>query len=63
MAGGTVQVVAFRLGAKARSLLAHSHVLHALAIIKTHDPAGAGYLRQTALTLRAVGHARGRRGH
>ncbi len=53
VAGGQVKVLTLHLSAKARALLAHSHVLHVRATIVAHDPAGATHTTQATLTLRA----------
>jgi PKD repeat protein len=54
IAGGRAKTVTLALTAKARSLLAHSHVLHARATILAHDPAGATHTTQRAVTLRVT---------
>ena len=61
VAGGKVETVTLHLTAKARKLLAASHVLHARATIVAHDPSGATHTTQTIVTLRApkVGHGKG----
>jgi len=61
VAGGKVETVTLHLTAKARKLLAASHVLHARATIVAHDPSGATHTTQTTVTLRApkVGHGKG----
>jgi hypothetical protein len=51
--GGGVRAVSLRLTAHAHVLLKHRHKLAALAVIHTHDPTGAQYLRQTVVTLRS----------
>jgi len=53
VAGGRVKTVLLHLSAKARRLLAHSHVLHVRVIIVAHDPTGATHSTQTIVTLRA----------
>ncbi len=52
VSGGAVTTVILHLTAKARALLAHSHVLRALASIVAHNTAGESRTTQTALTLR-----------
>jgi len=61
VAGGKVETVTLHLTAKARKLLAGSHVLRARATIVAHDPSGATHTTQTTVTLRApkVGHGKG----
>jgi len=60
--GGQVTTVKLRLSAKARALLAGSHVLRAQATITNHDPAGAAHTTQTMVTIHAAkATRRGRR--
>jgi hypothetical protein len=54
VAGGKVTTVKLHLSAKARALLARSHVLRARATIVAHDPAGTSHSTQTVVTLRAA---------
>jgi len=53
VAGGHVTTVKLHLSAKARALLARTHVLRARATIVAHDPAGATHTTETIVTLRA----------
>ena len=52
VSGGHVEAVTLHLSAKARALLARSHVLHARATLVAHDPAKATGTTQQLLTLR-----------
>jgi PKD repeat protein len=61
VAGGHVKTVTLRLTAKARALLARSHVLRVGATILGRDSAGATHTTQTTVTLRAAKSARGHR--
>ena len=54
VAGGHVTTVKLHLSAQARSLLARSHVLHALATIVAHDPSGASHTTKMTVTIRLV---------
>ncbi len=54
VAGGHVTTVKLHLSAKARKLLARTHVLHALATIVAHDPSGATHTTQTTVAIRLV---------
>jgi hypothetical protein len=54
VAGGKVTLVKLHLSAKARTLLARLHVLHARATVVAHDPAGASHTTQVIVTLRAA---------
>jgi secreted trypsin-like serine protease len=58
VAGGKVTTVKLHLSAKARLLLARSHVLRARAILVAHDLAGASHTTQIVVTLRAAGARR-----
>jgi hypothetical protein len=49
-----VKVVTLRLSAKARALLARSHVLRARATILAHNVSGASFTGLTTVTLRAA---------
>lgn len=60
VAGGKVTTVKLHLSAKARALLARSHVLRARATIVAHDPAGTSHSTQTVVTLRAASARRGK---
>jgi PKD repeat protein len=60
IAGGQVKVVTLHLSAKARALLARTHVLRAQATIVAHDPAGATHTTQVTVTLRAPTRRRGK---
>jgi hypothetical protein len=51
VAGGHVKTIKLHLSAKARKLLAHSHVLHARATIVAHDPAGRTHTARTLVTI------------
>jgi alpha-tubulin suppressor-like RCC1 family protein len=53
VAGGHVATVKLHLSAKARALLARTHVLRARATIVAHDPTGAGHTTETVVTLRS----------
>jgi PKD repeat protein len=50
--GGKIAAVTLRLSAKARALLARSHVLRARTTLQAHDSAGAIDTTQTIVTLR-----------
>ena len=52
VAGGKLQTVTLHLSAKARALLARSHVLRAQATLVAHDSSGATHTTQTVVTLR-----------
>jgi len=52
VAGGQVATVKLHLSAKARRLLAHTHVLRVRATIVSHDPAGAPHTTQAVVTIR-----------
>jgi hypothetical protein len=52
--GGHVAAVTLHLSAKARALLARSHVLRVRATIVGHDSAGKAHTTQTTITLRAA---------
>jgi uncharacterized protein with GYD domain len=52
VAGGKTKAVPLHLNAKARALLAHSHVLHALATLLAHDTTGASRTVKAHVTLR-----------
>lgn len=54
VAGGQVKKITLHLSAKAKKLLAKSHVLKAQATIVAHDPAGASHTGQVTVTLRAA---------
>jgi hypothetical protein len=54
VAGGHTTTVRLRISAKARALLARTHVLRARATIVAHDPAGATHTTQTVVTIRAA---------
>jgi phosphodiesterase/alkaline phosphatase D-like protein len=51
LAGGHVKTIKLHLSAKARKLLAHSHVLRARATIVAHDPAGGTHTARTLVTI------------
>jgi hypothetical protein len=53
IAGGQVKVVTLHLSGKARTLLAHAHVLRVRATVTARDPAGAKHTVHTIVTLRA----------
>ena len=59
--GGEVRMVTLHLSAKARALLARSHVLRVRVMIVAHDPAGGTHTGRTIATLRApkVKHGKG----
>ena len=61
IAGGRVTKVKLHLSAKARTLLARTHVLHAGATIFARDPAGATHTTQSTITIRAARAADGRK--
>jgi PKD repeat protein len=52
VAGGKLATLELHLSAKARALLARSHLLRARAIVVAHDPAGATHTEQAIVTLR-----------
>jgi len=54
IASGRVVTIRLRLSVAARSLLAHSHVLRARAIIAALDTDGSEHATQTDVTLRAL---------
>jgi hypothetical protein len=61
VAGGQVKAITLHLSAKARALLAHSHVLRARATVVAHDPTGATDTTQATVTLRPAkshGHSK-----
>jgi trypsin len=60
VAGGKVATVKLHLSAKARALLARSHLLRARAIVVAHDPAGATHTAQANVTVRASSPKRGK---
>ena len=51
--GGEVKTITLHLSAKARALLAKSHVLRIRVTIAAHDSTGASHIAQTVVTLRA----------
>ena len=58
VAGGHTATVKLHLSAKARTLLARTHVLRVRATIVAHDPTGARHTTQTTVTLRAPSASR-----
>jgi PKD repeat protein len=62
MPGGAAQIVAVHL-TSTRAFIARHSLVHAIATIQTHDPAGVGYLRQTAVTVRFAGSSRAHKHH
>jgi PKD domain len=52
LSGGASKALTLHLSAKARSLLAHSHVLRARATILAHDPTGASHTTVVTVTLK-----------
>lgn len=58
--GGHTLTITLRLTAKARALLARSHVLRARATIVAHDLAGATHTAQSTVTIRAARSAGGK---
>ena len=54
VAGGHVKAVTLHLSAKARALMARTHVLRVRATIAAHDPAGAVHTTKTIVTLRVL---------
>ena len=54
VAGGQSKAVTLHLSAKARALLARSHVLSARATIVAHNPSGATHTGQSNVTLHAA---------
>ncbi len=52
LAGGHSATVALHLSGKARTLLARSRTLRALAIVSAHDSAGASHTAQRTVTVR-----------
>lgn len=61
VAAGQTQTVMLHLSSRARSLLAHAHVLKARATVKTRQPGEAVKTTERVLTLRLA--AKGRRKH
>jgi hypothetical protein len=61
VAGGEVKTVTLHLSAKARALLARSHILRVRATIVAHDPTGETHTKQVIVTLHAakVKHGKG----
>lgn len=51
VAGGAMKVVTLHLSAQARTLLTHSHALHAQAMLVAHDSTGATHSGSVAITL------------
>ncbi len=58
VAGGQDVVVTLHLSSEARTLLSHSHVLHALLTVVAHDSTGAAHTTQTTVTLRTATKAK-----
>jgi hypothetical protein len=54
VSGGQIKAITLHLSAKARALLARSHVVVARATIVAHDPAGGVYTTSVTVTLRAA---------
>ena len=54
VAGGQVKAVSLHLSAKARTLLAHVHVLRASATLIAHDSSGATHTTTSIVTLRVA---------
>lgn len=54
VAGGQVKTVTLHLSAKARSLLAHTHSLHALSTLVAHDASGTSRTTKSAVLLRLL---------
>ncbi len=52
LSGGQAKTLTLHLSAKARSLLAHSHVLRARVTIAAHDPLGGAHTTVAIITLR-----------
>ena len=52
LAGGNTVSLALRPTAQGRALLARAHILHAIATILAHDPAGATHVTRSAVTIR-----------
>lgn len=52
LAGGQVKTITLHLSSKARTLLAHTHVVSARATIVAHDPAGESHTTTVTVTLR-----------
>ena len=63
MPGGKVKTITLHLSAKARALLAKSHVLRIRVTIAAHDSAGASHVTQAIVTLRAPAPTHRRRRH
>jgi PKD repeat protein len=61
VSGGKTKAVTLHLSAKARGLLARSHLLRVRATIVAHDPSGATHTTQAVVTLRGpkARHGRG----
>jgi PKD domain len=59
--GGQTRTVTLHLSAAARTLLARSHLLRALATVAAHDPSGQAHTTRTTVTLRAAKPAHGKR--
>jgi thermitase len=54
VAGGHTVILRLHLSSRARSLLAHAHLLHAKATIRAHDAVGGTHVATTSVTLRAL---------
>jgi hypothetical protein len=54
LSGGSSKTLTLHLSAKARSLLARSHVLRARATVVAHDPTGATHTTVSTVTLKLV---------
>jgi hypothetical protein len=52
--GGTTKTITLHLSAKARTLLAHSHVLRGGATLVAHDASGASHTTLVTVTLKAA---------
>jgi hypothetical protein len=61
VAAGQDVVVTLHLSSEARSLLSHSHVLHALVTVVAHDSQGAAHTTQTTVTLHTAAKAKKKR--
>jgi HYDIN/CFA65/VesB family protein/putative pyrroloquinoline-quinone-binding quinoprotein len=61
VAGGRAVTIKLRLSSKARALLARDHLLRAQVTVASHDPAGAAYIEQAIVTIRAPTQRRARK--
>ncbi|HTC72425.1 MAG TPA: hypothetical protein VK655_06020, partial [Solirubrobacteraceae bacterium] len=54
ISGGAVKTLTLHLSAKARALLAHSHVLHVKSTIVARNASGASATSTATVTLKAA---------